>query len=197
LYVDINLLQKKKSNSEWILIAAILFVITLSLAIFLYSQFSEKKAEEAQVESSIQTVLEQQKASLETTAVPETAEEQMKAIVEWANHQPVPTVIFLDHLTSLLPERGFLLSFSYTSNATATFRIQFDTNADAAYYLKRMKESSYLSTVTLRSIGTISTSEDTAANEETYFQPRSVADFEITINIDQLKAASSEWEAAK
>lgn len=197
MYVDINLLQKKKSNSEWLIIAAILFVITISLAIFLYSQYSERKAEEAQVESSIQAVLEQQKASMDTSAVSETAEEQMVKIVEWANSQPVPTVFLLVHLTSLLPERGFLLSFSYTSDATATLRIQFDSNADAAYYLKRLKESSYLSKVTLRSIGTISTSEDTAANEETYFQPRSVADFDITINADKLKAATSEWEAAQ
>lgn len=197
MYVDINLLQKKKTNYEWLIIGAILFVCAIVLGVFLYSQYSERKAEETRIETALQSELELQKASLSSVEVHKTAEEQMAELVEWANHQPVPTVFLLDHLTSLLPERGFILSFSYTSNSTATFSMQFDSNVEAAYYLRMLKDSAYISHVTLSTIGTISASDETAADEETYFQPRAVADFEITINAEKLKAATSEWEAAQ
>lgn len=197
LYVDINLLQKKKTNYEWLIVGAILFVIAFGLSFFLFAQYNDRKSEEAQIESSIENELQLQQAAMETAEVRESVSEQMAAIVEWAKTQPVPTVFLLDHLTSLLPERGFLLTFNYTSPATATFSLQFDSHVDAAYYLKRLKDSSYISAVTLSSIGTMDTSEETAPNEETYYQPRSVADFEITIDVSELKAATQEWEAAQ
>ncbi|MFC4409887.1 PilN domain-containing protein [Chungangia koreensis] len=196
MYVDINLLQKKKTYVEWLFIAGILFVISLSIAVFLFSQFSERKSEENQIESSIEQELQLQQATIESAEVTKSAEEQMAAIVDWAKHQPVPTVFLLDHLSSMMPERGFLLSFSYSSSSTATFSMQFDDNVDAAYYLKMLKDSSYITDVKLSSIGTMSTSDETAPDEESYFQPRSVADFEIIINVDEVKAATLKWEDA-
>ena len=196
MYVDINLLQKKKTHVEWLIIAAILFVISIIIVIFLYAQYSERKSEESQIESSIAQELQLQQASIQSTEVPKSAEEQMAAIVDWAKQQPFPTVFLLEHLTSMMPERGFLLSFSYSSSSTATFSMQFDQNVDAAYYLKRLKDSSYISEVILSSIGTRSTSDETAPDEESYFQPRSVADFEITIDVEEVKAATLEWENA-
>ncbi len=139
----------------------------------------------------------------------------LKGAVEWANSYPIQTIPIMQHLTSLLPERGFIQSFAYAEAGTVILTVQFDSAREAAYFLDNLGESEWVGEPTLNSL-TIeekeeasdttaqTTGEDSAAeavNENQasttgienkdvsndQYLPRYIGQFEIKLNIVKIK----------
>jgi thiol:disulfide interchange protein len=87
---------------------------------------------------------------------------QLKSAIEWANDYPIQTIPVMRHLTSLLPERGFIQSFAYTEAGTITLTVQFDSAREAAYFLDNLNESKWIEESSLSSLSAAAALESTA-----------------------------------
>lgn len=58
----------------------------------------------------------------------------------------------MQHLTGLLPERGFIQTFAYTEAGTVTISVQFDSAREAAYFLDNLNESEWIDDANLSSL---------------------------------------------
>lgn len=165
MLAEINLLPKKEQrNYTFIIIGIILLVLLMGLSTFLYFKFIDYKKEVASIEQQIATtqeiaVLEQQKAN---EVEKNNSVQQLKDLVDWSEKYPIKTVPLLQHLTSLLPERGFFLSFDYVKEGTILMNVQFDTSREASSYLDELIASEWTNDAKLISLltGTIIVEED-------------------------------------
>jgi hypothetical protein len=80
----------------------------------------------------------------------------------------------MQHLTALLPERGFIQSFGYTETGTVTISVQFDNPREAAYFLDSMNKSDWIDKASLSSLNaqaivdsSASTTQSTATTSTT------------------------------
>lgn len=73
----------------------------------------------------------------------------------------------MNHLTSLLPERGFIQSFAYTEAGTVTISVQFDNAREAAYFLENLKDSDWIEDVSLTSLTATETDSTNNATQTT------------------------------
>ena len=76
----------------------------------------------------------------------------LKNAVEWANNYPIQTIPVMQHLTGLLPERGFIQTFGYTEAGTVTLSVQFDSSREAAYFFDNLNESDWIDEASLKLI---------------------------------------------
>ncbi|MEH7384763.1 hypothetical protein V7147_05000 [Bacillus sp. JJ1521] len=164
MLVDINLLPRKEFKNRAKLLPLII-IISVALIGFLFIFIQYKKA----------TTLEE-KLTNQITALQETrmAEEQkfgsanhsnnvinLEKTVEWADGYFVETVPILNHLTTLLPERGFVQNFSYTDDGIVTLEVQFDTNTENAHYLALLTDSPLIESARLLTVSTSPITEGT------------------------------------
>ena len=93
----------------------------------------------------------------------------LKNAVEWANSYPIQTIPVMQHLTGLLPERGFIQTFGYTEAGTVTLSVQFDSSREAAYFLENLNESDWIDEANLSSLTAqeVEEAEETAATNTT------------------------------
>ncbi|WP_017755962.1 PilN domain-containing protein [Calidifontibacillus oryziterrae] len=198
--IEINLLGKpeKRNMAPYIILAVILlFMLGLSIYGLLVSQeiTSETRALEQKLQTTRQLIeIQGQKENevKQTTAV-----DDLQMTIEWAETFPTPTVYLIRHLTSLLPERGFLMDFSYSDTGSIDLTVQADTSREIAYYLKSLLDSPYLSSAILNSITTaeveleqfeIVDGELIETKVEGDYVPRYKGQFQLTVNRDALKA---------
>lgn len=191
MLVDINLLpEKEKKNIALILVGVVLALVLVIGVSLQYSNINQKKLQITSLEQEIQLtqqlkVVEEKKLSSINNS---TSLTQLETAVEWIGSYPLPTVYILDHLTSLLPERGFIMNFNLSDSGTVGLVCQFDTNRQAAYYLRALKESNLIETVDLSSLSTTEMNIEEALEEQDYI-PRYVANFSISLDIIELKQA--------
>jgi Tfp pilus assembly protein PilN len=170
MLVDINLLpQKERGKKGLIVIISIVSALFLMLGGYYLWQIQSAKTDIANLENQIestkkiveaeQTNDQQSESSMSVTV--------LKNAVEWANTYPIQTVPVMQYLTSLLPERGFIQSFSYTEAGTVSISVQFDSGREAAYFLDTLNESEWIDEVSLSSL---STQQVNVANDETASQ---------------------------
>jgi type IV pilus assembly protein PilN len=107
---------------------------------------------------------------------------ELHEAVQWSKKYPLKMVPLLRNMTKLLPERGFVMNFSYADNGTVTVAVQFDTSEQAAYYLKRLEDAKFVKDVQLKSVSAVNITE-TNAEEGTEQQvvPRYLAQYEMHI----------------
>jgi type IV pilus assembly protein PilN len=194
LLVEINLLpqkQRKSSTTLRIVLLIALLMILFSLLTFLQVQRYNNQIN--QLQNNI-TSYEQSIASIQqdVNSASTNSYVELSNAVEWAANSPIKSVAVLKHLTSLLPERGFLLTYSYTETGTLSLSIQFDTKKEAAYYLKWLNDSDWIENVRLSSllssqIETNGESSLTLNDTETdAYLPRYTGNFEITLNRESI-----------
>jgi hypothetical protein len=70
----------------------------------------------------------------------------------------------MQHLTSLLPERGFIQSFGYTESGAVTLTVQFDSAREAAYFLNSLNHSKWIEEASLNSLAAAETNTETNTN---------------------------------
>jgi Tfp pilus assembly protein PilN len=155
MLVEINLLpQKEPRKKSFFIIVAALAVIFLSLCTYYILQIQSTKSDIANLDSQIKmtkklAAIEEKNANKNESEMSITL---LKGAVEWANSYPIKTIPVMQHLTGLLPERGFIQTFGYTEAGTVTISVQFDSAREAAYFLENLNESEWIDEANLSSL---------------------------------------------
>ncbi len=154
MLVEINLLPQKEPRKFNLVILIVLLALIIFVGAFYFWQIQSTKSEVANLEKQI-SITKETAAKQEKNA--EKNESQMsisllKDAVDWANTYPVQTIPIMQHLTSLLPERGFIQSFTYAEAGTVILTVQFDSAREAAYFLDNLGESEWVGEPTLNSL---------------------------------------------
>ena len=216
MLAEINLLPKKEpKNYTFVIILSFIVLLAIAASIYMYTSYHGYKREIASLERQIFTaqeivVMEQQKAASDQN---NSSVEQLKNLVDWAENYPLEAVPLLQHMTGLLPERGFLLDFAYVKEGVIQLNIQFDTSAEASAYLSELLASDWIRDAKLSALaaGEIETQEsvdresagdeDGAETEEPSFAlddepyvPRYTGTFEVSLNRAAIKAEEEKKE---
>ncbi|WP_017381174.1 hypothetical protein [Paenisporosarcina sp. TG-14] len=155
MLVDINLLGDKERDRPAFIVAAIsLILLGLVTGLVFYllgNTYSNKQqvlaAQSVEVVSQQATIQEQM---VITAALSDT--QKLQKTVEWAETYQYDTLPLIRELTALLPERGFFLSFSFSTPNQVTITTQFDTSRATAFYLTQLKASEMITDVVLSSV---------------------------------------------
>ncbi|WML45550.1 hypothetical protein [Neobacillus sp. PS3-40] len=155
MLVEINLLPKKEPRRfGFIITIFLLFILVLLVAVFYYYQISTTKTNIETADKQItivRKIAEAQSEKVNKSKSPDSVK-QLKAGIVWANSYRIQTIPVMQHLTSLLPERGFIQSFKYVESGTVTLTVQFDTASEAAYYLNSLNHSKWIDAASLNSL---------------------------------------------
>jgi Tfp pilus assembly protein PilN len=155
MLVEINLLPQKERGKKALVLMLVSFAIFLIAVggVYLW-QIQQVRSDIAAVDQQIDTTkklaeIEQNNAGNNEAQLSVTV---LKNAVSWADNYPIQTVPVMQHLTALLPERGFIQSFGYTEAGTVTLSVQFDSSREAAYFLDNLNESDYIDEASLSSL---------------------------------------------
>nr|WP_309099769.1 hypothetical protein [Fredinandcohnia onubensis] len=163
MLVDINLLPRKEFKNRAKLLL-LLIILCVAFICFLFTFFQYKKATslEANLENQIATLKEKRAAEEQKYATADHSNNviNLERTVEWAEGYFVETVPILNHLTKLLPERGFVQNFSYTEDGIVSLEVQFDTNTENAHYLALLTESPFIESARLLTVSTTPITEE-------------------------------------
>ncbi|THE15299.1 hypothetical protein E1I69_00170 [Bacillus timonensis] len=157
MLVDINLLPRKEfKNRAKLLLLVILIIVALIGFLFIFIQYKKATTREAQLTEQITTLQETRAAEEQKydSANQFNNVVNLERTVEWADSYFVKTVPILNHLTMLLPERGFVQNFSYTEDGIVSLEVQFDTNTENAYYLALLTNSPLIKSARLLTVST-------------------------------------------
>ncbi|MFL6556997.1 MAG: PilN domain-containing protein, partial [Bacillus sp. (in: firmicutes)] len=170
MLVEINLLpQKEPKKIGFIITLSSLGAILLLAGAFYLWQTNVAKNEIASLDRQItmtKKIADNANKSTETVAATSSVS-QLKSAIEWANEYPIQTIPVMRHLTSLLPERGFIQSFAYTEAGTVSLTVQFDSTREAAYFLDNLNESTWIEESSLISLSVSAAPESTADSSTT------------------------------
>lgn len=193
MLVDINLLPQKEKKRSWGLITILIGLIIvgvffLTLWLLYHSQLRtvEQLNRELTINQELRKVYEDSQSTQATTPT-----EELEQAVKWVESNHKETYILLEHLTALLPERGFIQNYSYESLGTLSLSVQFDSTRQAADFLNHLRASSYMKSVDLQSVSTIELEEDILEDDPL---PRYIANFSIELNVEKLLTTVQEKE---
>ncbi|QFT90057.1 hypothetical protein FIU87_15440 [Bacillus sp. THAF10] len=175
MLVEIDLLPKKKSrNITTPLVYGIcaFFCLFVIIMLFTFSNLVNKDVQTAQQE--LETAQELRIAKEEAMNRPQSSssEGKLAQTVVWAEEYPLEMVPVMQDLISLLPERGFIQSFSYDETGNLNLTVQFDESKDAAYFLHHLNQSPQYHSVDLSSISTAAIDAEDA-------MPRYIGQFSV------------------
>lgn len=167
MLVEINLLpQKEPKKFAFIITLSSLLAVFLVIGGFYLWQSQSVKDELASLDRQISTtkkIAEKEQQNNETV-ISSSSVSQLKSAIEWANDYPIQTVPVMQHLTSLLPERGFIQSFGYTETGAVTLTVQFDSAREAAYFLNSLNHSKWIEEASLNSLAATEMNTETNTN---------------------------------
>ncbi|WP_251549385.1 PilN domain-containing protein [Neobacillus muris] len=203
MLVEINLLPKKepvKRNFHLVLISFL--VAFLAVGSYYFWQSYSIKSQIAYLDQEITSVnqgIDQQQAKISANESSNSVE-QLKTAIDWAKTYPLQTIPVMQHLTSLLPERGFIQSFNYSETGVVTLTVQFETATDGAYFLNHLLNSDWIEDATLASLNTVNTVEDNSEQvdqTDTEYLPRYQGQYEIHLNKDIILKIKNEQTASE
>jgi type IV pilus assembly protein PilN len=200
--VEINLLpQKQQKRSITLIIIVIIALTMLLISLFTFWQVQKYNNEIRHLEANIAN-FEQSITSLQQDVNVESTNSyvELSNAVEWSVTYPIKSVAVLKHLTSLLPERGFLLTYSYTETGVLSLTVQFDTKKEAAYYLSWLSDSDWIEEVKLSQLSSSQIEaipEIQGENESESYLPRYTGNFEITLNREAIRLAQQQAEGTE
>ncbi|MEW9053309.1 MAG: PilN domain-containing protein [Neobacillus sp.] len=155
MLVEINLLPQKERGKKGLILMLVSFAVLFIAVggVYLW-QIQQVRSDIAAVDRQIDTTkklaeIEQNNAGNNEAQLSVTV---LKNAVSWADNYPIQTVPVMQHLTALLPERGFIQTFGYTEAGTVTLSVQFDNSREAAYFLDNLNESDYIDEASLSSL---------------------------------------------
>ncbi|WP_419956032.1 PilN domain-containing protein [Neobacillus niacini] len=217
MLVEINLLPQKEPRKFSMIILIVLLALIIFVGAYYFWQIQSAKNELQNLDKQISvtkeiTVKEGENADKNESQM---SISLLKNAVEWANTYPIQTIPIMQHLTSLLPERGFIQSFAYAEAGTVILTVQFDSAREAAYFLDNLGDSEWVGEPTLNSLtiqeqkeaeGTATelTNEvaagaaavqnptptpeiETNLNSNDPYLPRYIGQFEIKLNMIKIK----------
>ncbi|WP_191555901.1 PilN domain-containing protein [Metabacillus idriensis] len=196
MLADINLLPKKDprnvANATLYILLAFLAVIFAGLFIIQFTSANGEKADLKNQVTALESEHERLMADEGTESSSRSSVAALQSAVEYADGVSLDSVPVVKELADKLPERGFFKTFSYNDAGELTLSVQFDTNREAAYYLARLKESSFFTSAELISIAAVKEEGTEAPEEESNELPRSEAQYMLKLNPDYLQAESGE-----
>ncbi|KAA0549239.1 hypothetical protein FZW96_04825 [Bacillus sp. BGMRC 2118] len=197
MLIDINLLPRKeaKNIASIVLLASLLIIVIIAASVYVIQQNAVKE-DIAQLETTLQdkklkrVEYEQQLKSFETSE----SAVKLNSAIDWMEASSIDSVPILEHLTSLLPERGFILMYQYNEDGSLQVSVQFDTSRESAYYLKELRDSTYFQDAKIVSLLTnqieeeneVISTEEKVGNDK--YIPRYVAIYDLTLNTTTLLA---------
>ncbi|EDL64690.1 PilN domain-containing protein [Bacillus sp. SG-1] len=193
MLIDINLLpqkERKRRMPVYIAIAALTLTILGTAFLLVFTQLSHQELENITKNLEMKKEFRLQQETTVNTIESSDGLEQLHTAVQWAEQYPIDTVPVLEHLTSLLPERGFFRQFNYTEDGMINLNVQFDTSRQAAYYLNDLKHSDWISEAKLTSLETSQgqMEEDLVVLPEDKLMPRYLGQYEISLNQSFIKS---------
>lgn len=192
MLVDINLLPKKEpKNVVFLLSAVIVAAIAVIAAAVFYVLVDRAERQIDSLEKELKQTRALQAVELQKLADLESAKEidELNKATQWAKDYPLKMVPLLRNMTELLPERGFIMNFSYAEDGTVTVSVQFDTSEQAAYYLKRLSDAKFIADVQLKSLSAVNANEesDEQRTTEERVVPRYLAQYEMHVDKQALE----------
>lgn len=168
MLVEINLLpQKEPKKVSVLVISSVLIALFLLVTAFYFYQIKTTKNDIATIDKEIADVqkLEAELQKQQGSGASTNSVTQLKNAISWADKNRIETIPVMRHLTSLLPERGFIQTFAYQEAGTVTLTVQFDTSQEAANYLDSLNQSSWITSASLKSLNAVSDTGTTAASQ--------------------------------
>jgi type IV pilus assembly protein PilN len=205
MLVEINLLPKKESKSFALLIIAGILILLLLASSFLIYWFGrgytqDRNHLQKQISATQELVAIEQQKLVDFEASNSVTE--LNNTVDWAKQYPIKTVPVIQQLSSLLPDRGFMLDFTYEETGNIQLSVQFDTSREAAYYLTSLLDSEWVEDVRLLALTTgewiydePDGQSETRLKNDPYI-PRYVGDYEITLNRSFIKEEVTKEESS-
>lgn len=189
MLVDINLLPKKeKKKSSYILLIILFLIVLAGAGFYMWRQYSLQMETKQKLQTELNNV-KIEKVTIETKAKESTSNDaatQLQAAIKWANDNQSSTYSLLQNISSLLPERGFIMDFSFQDDGSASLSVQFDSAREAAYYLKNLSKATFIKQADLLNIKTETPKSDTVVDEYAVL-PRYTADYQLQVDPSKLK----------
>jgi type IV pilus assembly protein PilN len=187
MLVEINLIEKKKRKNLFLIIMGSVLFLCLLFCVLLFLFYQSLYHQDSKIQS--QLIYEEQLRSTKVNNINSDktvqALKKFKNALQWAENYPISTSILLKNITSLLPEKGYIVSFNLTADDVLLLDVRFDTSKEAAYYLKYLEDANFVKEVNLDNITTLE-----LQNEKGYL-PRYTAQYTIQLNKDNLKKTGS------
>lgn len=155
MLIEINLLpQKERRKTAFIAtLGSLAAILLLVCGIYIFQiQTIKSGIQDTEGQISMTQKLLDKASQTGNSANQANSVTQLKTAVSWAESYPIQTVPVMNQLTALLPERGFIQSFTYNESGTATISVQFDTSRDAAYFLNNLENSKWIADASLTSL---------------------------------------------
>lgn len=189
--VDINLLPRKQArNITTPLVYGIcgFFVLFVVILLVIFQHLVSQDV--ARAERGLENVQALRAAKEDSIRTPQNSSsaQRLESTVQWAEEYPVEMVPVMQELVRMLPNRGFVQSFSYAESGALNVTVQFDQSKDAAYYLYHLKGNSYFQNVDLSSVSTASVGEE----EDADVLPRYIAQYSLEFDKAAIKAEEEE-----
>jgi type IV pilus assembly protein PilN len=186
MIVEINLLPKKEPKNAAVLVSVAVFTAFLIAAAVVFYVLSARADEQInELEGDLKQIRAMQEIEQQKQKDAQSAQgiKELQEAVQWSENYPLKMVPLLRNMTKLLPERGFMMSFSYEGNGTVTIAVQFDTSEQAAYYLKRLEDAEFVEAVQLKSVSAVNDTDKNNGQdtEEKQVVPRYLAQYEIHV----------------
>lgn len=191
MLVDINLLPQKEKRNSAIAIFFIIIILAAACGGYLWLEQKQLADHEKRLQTELATVQQLKSLVQQNPNSPDNpnAEEKLQTALAWAENYSVSTYKLLLHITSLLPERGFVLSFSYQESGNVQLSVQFDSSRDAAFFLKGMQESEFIQDANLLSITTERVTSE--SDSDLSILPRYIAQYTIFVDKGAIKKVQS------
>jgi hypothetical protein len=205
MLVEINLLPEKepKKIGFIVFITSILLLSLLAGASHFYQILSTNNQiisinDQIALTKKIVTQLGQTGQTTASTS----SVDLLKTAIKKETENRVPTVPIIQHLNSLLPERGFILSFSLQDSGSLTISVQFDTATESANFLENLNQVGWIKAATLTSLTSTPLKDETSSASSTAYStagtntssnsankylPRYTGQFQIILNIKEAK----------
>ncbi|WP_187441997.1 PilN domain-containing protein [Sutcliffiella horikoshii] len=163
MLVDIDLLPKRKSrNITTPLVYGIcaFFLLFVAIILFTFSNMVNNDVETAEQDLEMTQQLRIAKEEAMNRPQNSSSAQRLEDTVAWAEEYPLEMVPVMQDLIRLLPERGFIQSFSYDETGLLNLSVQFDESRDAAYFLYHLNESPQYHSIDLSSISTVEVGDE-------------------------------------
>jgi type IV pilus assembly protein PilN len=186
MIVEINLLPKKEPKNVAVFVSTAVFAVLLIAAAVVFYVLSARADEQINaLTGELKQIRAMQAIEQQKQKDAQSAQEikELHEAVQWSKNYPLKMVPLLRNMTKLLPERGFMMNFSYAGNGTVTVAVQFDTSEQAAYYLKRLEDAKFVEAVQLKNVSAVNATDKNNGQdtEEKQVVPRYLAQYEIHV----------------
>lgn len=189
MLVDINLLPKKEKKKSYIWLFFIVFIAIVALgSVYFFHLYSNQLATKQKLQTQL-TNVKVEKVTLESKAMKsesENAEEKLTAAIKWADENQYSTYSFLRKISSLLPERGFIMDFAFQNDGVASLSVQFDSTRESAFYLTSLSKADFIKNAELVNIQAEKLESDTVVDDNEVL-PRYTANYQLQVDTNKFK----------